>query len=171
MKKISAISWLDAVSYCNASSEWEGLMPVYTVDGNDVTWDRSAEESNYYGRYPYEIEDNYFSQGNLTTKSGEYRQTTVPVTSFSPNRWGLYNMHGNVSEWVWDYYGTYNSTNESTVGVEEQTDPTGVETGRCGCTGAAAGMILPKICAVLTARRLPWIKAVSTSAYALCGMQ
>ena len=82
MKKISAISWLDAVSYCNASSEWEGLMPVYTVDGNDVTWDRSAEESNYYGRYPYEIEDNYFSQGNLTTRPGEYRQTTVPTTSF-----------------------------------------------------------------------------------------
>ena len=33
---------------------------------------------------------------------GEYRQKTVPVDSFAPNRWGLYNAHGNVSEWVQD---------------------------------------------------------------------
>ena len=27
---------------------------------------------------------------------GEYRQHTVPVDSFEPNLWGLYNVHGNV---------------------------------------------------------------------------
>ena len=67
------------------------------------------------------VEDNYFSQENLETKPGVYRQTTVEVNSFFPNAWGLYNMHGNVGEWVWDYYGDYNT------GV--QTNPTGVETG------------------------------------------
>lgn len=128
------------------------MTPAYTVDGQNVTWDRSAngyrlpteaeweyacragtttpfntensisaEEANYYGHYPYEIEDNYFSQDNLSTKPGEYRQTTVAVNSFSPNKWGLYNMHGNVSEWVWDYYGAYNT--------EAQTDPAGAESG------------------------------------------
>lgn len=149
---VENISWLDAVAYCNARSELEGLTPAYAIDGQTVTWDRSAdgyrlpteaeweyacragtetpfntensisaEEANYYGHYPYEIEENYFSQGNLDTQPGEYRQTTVEVTSFSPNGWGLYNMHGNVSEWVWDYYGAYSA--------EEQTDPTGPETG------------------------------------------
>ena len=149
---VENISWLDAVLYCNARSEKENLTPVYTVDGQNVTWDRgangyrlpteaeweyacragtttpfntensiSAEEANYYGHYPYEIEDNYFSQGNLSTKPAEYRQTTVAVNSFSPNKWGLYNMHGNVGEWVWDYYGDYS--------IEAQTDPTGAEGG------------------------------------------
>ncbi len=149
---IENVSWLDAITFCNALSEKENLTPAYTVNGETVIWDRSAngyrlpteaeweyacragtttpfntetsispEESNYYGHYPYEIEENYFSQGNLTTKPGEYRQTTVAVDSFSPNAWGLYNMHGNVSEWVWDYYSEY--------GTADKTDPTGPETG------------------------------------------
>src|SRR5699024_10775059 len=67
------------------------------------------------------IEDNCFSQENLETQPGVYRQTTVEVDSFPPNAWGLYNMHGNVGEWVWDYYGEY--------AADTQTDPTGPETG------------------------------------------
>lgn len=149
---VENISWLDAVAYCNARSEKEGLTPVYTIDGQNVSWDRSADgyrlpteaeweyacragtttpfymesspsdkDANYYGHYPYEIEDNYFSQGNLEVKPGEYRETTVSVDSFSENPYGLYNMHGNVSEWVWDYYGAYST--------DSQTDPTGPETG------------------------------------------
>lgn len=149
---VENVSWLDAVAYCNARSEAEGLTPVYTVGGQNVSWDRSAngyrlpteaeweyacragtttpfyladspsaEEANYYGHYPYQIEENYFSQGNLTVRPGEYRQTTVAVDSFAPNPNGLYNMNGNVSEWVWDYYGAYPT--------EEQTDPTGPDSG------------------------------------------
>lgn len=149
---VETVSWLDAIAYCNARSEQEGLTPAYTIEGQNVTWNReadgyrlpteaeweyacragtetpfntenspSAEEVNYYGHYPYEIEGNYFSQGNLETQPGEYRQTTVAVGSFEPNGFGLYDMHGNVSEWVWDYYGAYPA--------EEQTDPTGPETG------------------------------------------
>lgn len=88
-------------------AEWEYTCRAGTTTPFNTENSISAEEANYYGHYPYEIEDNYFSQGSLETKPGEYRQTTVAVDSFSPNKLGLYNMHGNVGEWVWDYYGGY----------------------------------------------------------------
>ena len=102
-------------------AEWEYACRGGTETPFNTETSISAEEANYYGHYPYEIENNYFSQNNLTTKPGEYRQTTVAVNSFTPNRWGLYNMHGNVGEWVWDYYGDYD--------MGKSTDPTGPETG------------------------------------------
>lgn len=102
-------------------AEWEYACRAGTDTPFNTENSPSAEEVNYYGHYPYEIEGNYFSQDNLDTQPGQYRETTVEVGSFSPNAFGLYDMHGNVSEWVWDYYGAYSA--------DEQTDPTGPEAG------------------------------------------
>lgn len=102
-------------------AEWEYACRAGTTTPFNTEKSLSAEEANFYGHYPYEIEENYFDNSVLEAKPGEYRQTTVAVGSFAPNGWGLYDMHGNVNEWCWDYYGAYD--------VSAAEDPTGPSSG------------------------------------------
>ena len=142
---VENVTWYDAIQYCNAKSEAEGLSPCYTISGTTVTWDRSA---NGY-RLPTEAEWEYAARANTYTPfsfgdyvndedancynaygynnnaSGSwvngYLGHTVRADSYPANGNGLLHMHGNVAEWVWDWYGDYTT--------EPQTNPTGVQAG------------------------------------------
>lgn len=135
---VENVTWYDAVSYCNALSEQSGLTPVYTVDGNTVTWNRAAngyrllteaeweyaaragtqtifyngnqvhsDRYNFEASYPYLIEENYVHHRDSSVVTSRYRDRTLNVDELAPNAFGLYNTLGNVSEWVFDWYGDY----------------------------------------------------------------
>ena len=48
-----------------------------------------ADDVNFYGHYPYQIEQNYFNDSVLETRPGVYRGKTVDVGSFAANPNGL----------------------------------------------------------------------------------
>ena len=99
-----------------------GRRPVINVswdDANEYSAWLSAETGKRY-RLPTEAEWEYAARAGSTTKYswgndiGQNRancndcgsqwdnRQTAPVGSFAPNAWGLYDMHGNVWEWVQD---------------------------------------------------------------------
>ena len=145
---VTNITWYDAIQYCNKLSEAEGLTPCYTVSGTTVTWDKSANgyrlpteaeweyaarantttpfsfgdyvhnsDANCYNAYGY----NNDASGNWVNGSDAYLRRTVAVDQYAANAYGLYNMHGNAAEWVWDWYDAYNT--------QASTNPTGPESG------------------------------------------
>jgi len=75
-------------------AEWEYACRAGTTTpfsfGNTI----STDQANYDGNYTYD-----------NGSKGVYRESTVKVGSFSPNAYGLYDMHGNVWEWCADWYG------------------------------------------------------------------
>lgn len=56
----------------------------------------STDDANYNGNFPL-----------IGCEKGLFREVTMPVASFPPNKLGIYDLHGNVNEWCLDTYKPY----------------------------------------------------------------
>ena len=107
-RPVESISWLEAMEFCDRLSQQTGRQ--YQLP-SEAQWEYACRAGT---QTPFNIGETITSQladyiGTYTYKAeavGEYRQSTVPVGQFSPNAFGLHDMHGNVWEWCADSWHT-----------------------------------------------------------------
>lgn len=129
---VDSLNWIDAINFCNQLSVIDGLIPAYTIFGENVKWDTNASG----WRLPTEAEWEYLCRANDTSDySGSTDLNSVGWYSMNsglkshpsglkkPNLFGLYDMHGNLWEWCWDYY------NSDYYAISPYTNPVGPNTG------------------------------------------
>ena len=97
------VSWNDAVAYCQWLSTTTGKRFRLPTEAEREYACRAGTRTAFNTGKNITIQ-----QANFVNEQGQCRNGTVPVDSFAPNEWWLYNMHGNVLEWCSDWYsGTY----------------------------------------------------------------
>lgn len=127
---VEAGRWVDKseLSFRNPGFKQTSDHPVVCVNWNDAKGYTDWMTARLGGEYrlPTEAEREYATRAGTTSafwwgneiapaqaaydwslafgsgQRGEALRGTMPVTSFAANPWGLYQMHGNVSEWVED---------------------------------------------------------------------
>ncbi|MBP3557058.1 MAG: formylglycine-generating enzyme family protein [Thermoguttaceae bacterium] len=124
---VERVSWFDSQSFCESlnalgvapagfafrlptEAEWEYACRAGT--NTPYFWGSTlnGDKANCDGNSPY---------GGVS--EGRYLEKTSAVGSYTPNGWGLYDMHGNVYDWCADWLGDY--------GSGPQTDPMGPTSG------------------------------------------
>ena len=122
-------TWFTALEFCNKLSDEEGLSHYYElknikrrstgmVDKADVVvlggdgyrlpteaeWEYSCRAGSIM---PWCFGDQVLEVGRYAWYFDNSQMETHPVGSKKPNSWGLYDMHGNVMEWCFDWYGEF----------------------------------------------------------------
>lgn len=145
----SSLTWHEAAAFTNMLSCVAEVQPCYTCaeTGGEVdcveadAWPtvyecpgfRLATDAEWEYSYRAGTTTAYYNGPNLPVGDGEPDPNLDPIACYGgggwcpvgskePNAWGLYDMAGNATEWVNDFY-------EGDLGSQAVTDPTGPSSG------------------------------------------
>jgi eukaryotic-like serine/threonine-protein kinase len=103
-RPVENVSWQQAKAFCRklslktgkkytlpSESQWEYACRAGTTTPFSFGATITTEVANYESEYAY-----------ANAPKGTYRKATTEVDKFPPNAFGLYDLHGNVSEWCED---------------------------------------------------------------------
>lgn len=101
---VHSINWLDAIAFCKLLSQKTGRK--YRLP-SEAEWEYACRSNS---TAPFAYGDTIVSsivncngeQPYAQAPKGGWRQAATPVATFPPNRFGLYDMHGNLWEWCLD---------------------------------------------------------------------
>ena len=156
---VHAITWTKAVAFCEwlskkegktyrlpTEAEWEYACRAGTTTIFHTGGTLPARHQKWFGRRGWR--ELYFPDG---TMPAEYDWQDDPpllrVAQKTPNAWGLHDMHGNLAEWCLDWYGPYESG--------DQTDPLGRSDGDFRVFRGGSHSMLTRM--VRSANRGGWI--------------
>jgi formylglycine-generating enzyme required for sulfatase activity len=111
-RPVERVSWFDAQEFCArlskltkreyripSEAEWEYACRAGTTSPFHFGETISTDLANYRGIDNEQVKKpGAYGRGSI----GIYREQTTPVGTFTPNSFGLYDMHGNVWEWCLD---------------------------------------------------------------------
>ncbi|MFA4987748.1 MAG: SUMF1/EgtB/PvdO family nonheme iron enzyme, partial [Candidatus Brocadiia bacterium] len=116
---VENVSWRNATGFCRKLTKLESLrgnLPVgmeYRLP-TEAEWEYCCRAG---GSGEFSSGDDQKLLGAFAWSKENSEGKTHPVGTKKPNAWGLYDMHGNVSEYCFDWFGGY------PPGAQEQTDP------------------------------------------------
>jgi hypothetical protein len=105
---VENVTWYEAVRFCKILSKVEseeGVKRFYRLP-TEAEWRYACQAGDDSRFGDGQAEDATGDEANIDFKSVGYRSLGIPIKVglYSPNNFGIFDMHGNVSEWCGDWF-------------------------------------------------------------------